>query len=171
MVKQFYYTRLTGGMKKAIDLTINGERYHFEVETQETLLDVIRNYAGFTGTKEGCKSGECGACTVILNGMAVNSCLVLAVAANGGEIITIEGLGEHGKLHHIQEAFIDHGAVQCGFCIPGMILSAKVLLDRNPNPSEKEIKHAIAGNYCRCSGYVKIIEAIIAAGKSVGSRS
>ena len=154
-------------MKKGIDVTINGQRYHFEVEIYESLLDVIRNYAGLTGTKEGCGSGECGACTVIMNGVAVNSCLVLAAAANGAQVTTIEGLGEDDALHDIQEAFIQHGAVQCGFCTPGMTLSTKSLLDRNPNPSESEIKHAIVGNYCRCTGYVKIIEAILDVARNV----
>lgn len=147
-------------MKKEIILTVNGDKYPITIEANRTLLSVLREELALTGTKEGCGAGECGACTVIMDGKAVNSCLVLAVEAEGCEIITIEGLAEDGKLHPLQEAFIKHQGLQCGFCTPGMIMSAKALLDRNPNPSDEEIKEAIAGNLCRCTGYYHIIEAI-----------
>jgi carbon-monoxide dehydrogenase small subunit len=147
-------------MGKAIRLRVNDEEYSLEVENQDTLLDVIRDRLNMTGTKRGCETGDCGACTVIMNGKAVNSCLVLAVEADGAEVQTIEGLAKEGELHPLQEAFVRHGAIQCGYCTPGMIMSAKALLDENSSPSEEEIKRAIAGNLCRCTGYIKIIEAI-----------
>ncbi|MBN2324163.1 MAG: (2Fe-2S)-binding protein [Spirochaetes bacterium] len=147
-------------MGKAVVLRVNGEEYELEVKPQETLLDVIRERLSLTGTKRGCETGDCGACTVIMNHKAVSSCLVLAVEADGAEIVTIEGLAKEGKLHPLQEAFVRHGAVQCGFCTPGMILSAKALLDENKNPTEEEIRRAISGNLCRCTGYTKIVEAI-----------
>ncbi len=147
-------------MGKAVVLRVNGEEYELEVDPQETLLDVIRERLNLTGTKRGCETGDCGACTVIMNHKAVSSCLVLAVEADRAEIMTIEGLPNEGKLHPLQEAFVHHGAVQCGFCTPGMILSAKALLDENKNPTEEEIRRAIAGNLCRCTGYTKIVEAI-----------
>lgn len=150
-------------MKQMIQLKVNGELYKLAVEPYRTLLDVIRNELELTGTKEGCSMGECGSCTVLLNGKPVNSCLILAVDADGKEILTIEGLAEGTKLHCLQEAFIEHGAIQCGFCTPGMILSAKALLDENPHPEEWEVREAIAGNLCRCTGYIKIIEAILSA--------
>jgi carbon-monoxide dehydrogenase small subunit len=149
-----------------INLKVNGEIYEVAVEPRKTLLDIIRDDLGLTGTKKGCDQGECGSCTVIFNGKAVNSCLVLAVEAEGKDVLTIEGLAKGTKLHPIQEALINHGAIQCGFCTPGMIMSAKVLLDKNPNPTEKEVRDAIGGNLCRCTGYVKIVEAILAATKS-----
>jgi aerobic carbon-monoxide dehydrogenase small subunit len=148
-------------MKHRIHLTVNGERKELLVEPQQTLLDVIRKGLGLTGTKKGCGSGDCGSCTVILDGRAVNSCLILAVEVDGGDILTIEGLREGGELHPLQEAFIQHGAIQCGFCSPGMILSAKALLDQCPHPTEEQVKVAISGNLCRCTGYTKIIEAIV----------
>jgi len=152
-------------MKKLINLEVNGIPYEVAAEPRRTLLELIRNDLGLTGTKKGCDGGECGACTVILDGKAVNSCLVLAVEADGKDVLTIEGVAltneEGTKLHPIQEAFIKHGATQCGFCTPGMILSAKALLDKNPHPSHQEIKMAIAGNLCRCTGYKKIEEAIL----------
>jgi carbon-monoxide dehydrogenase small subunit len=129
------------------------------------LLELIRDHLHLTGTKEGCGTGDCGACTVLLNNKPVNSCLVLAIEADGKEILTIEGLAENGKLHPLQEAFIEHGAVQCGFCTSGMILTAKAFLDENPSPSEEDVKRAISGNLCRCTGYVKITKAILAASK------
>jgi aerobic carbon-monoxide dehydrogenase small subunit len=127
----------------------------------------LREDLELTGTKHGCGLGDCGACTVILNGKPVNSCLVLAIQANGGDVITVEGLAENGKLHPIQQAFVDKGAIQCGFCSPGMILSAKALLESNPRPTEHEIRTAISGNLCRCTGYQKIVEAIQEAAKAI----
>ncbi|MCA1960513.1 MAG: (2Fe-2S)-binding protein [Desulfomonile sp.] len=147
-------------MKRIIQLTVNGERAEVAVEPNRTLLQVLREDLGLTGTKHGCGLGDCGACTVILDGRPVNSCLVLAVQANGSDVLTIEGLAENGKLHPLQRAFVEKGAIQCGFCSPGMILSAKALLDENPKPTEKEIRMAISGNLCRCTGYQKIVEAI-----------
>ena len=149
--------------KKIITLTVNGKPYEVSVKPHSTLLDVLRDHLGFTGTKRGCDTGDCGSCTVIMDGRSVNACLVLALKADGRNIVTIEGLADGTKLHPLQEAFIEHGAIQCGFCTPGMVLSAKVLLDRNPKPTEEEIKSGIAGNLCRCTGYIKIIEAIQAA--------
>jgi carbon-monoxide dehydrogenase small subunit len=142
-----------------ISLTINGTTRELSVRPDEPLLDVLRR-AGYTGVKEGCRSGDCGACAVLLDGRAVNSCLVLAGKADGSEVLTVEGLAPDGKLHPIQEAFLDEGAVQCGYCTPGMLVSAYALLSVNPDPSEDEIKEAISGNLCRCTGYVKQIEAI-----------
>lgn len=153
-------------MKHQIQLLVNGESYDILAEPRHTLLKVLREDLGLTGTKRGCDTGDCGACTVLMNGRPVNSCLVLAVEANGKEITTIEGLAYGDQLHPLQEAFIQCGAIQCGYCTPGMILSAKALLDENPNPSEYEVKRAIAGNLCRCTGYVKIIKAIMAVVKS-----
>ncbi len=147
-------------MKKAIQLTINGQPVEASVSPNQTLVQFLRDDMGLTGTKHGCGLGDCGACTVLLDGKAVNSCLVLAVQADGCQILTIEGLAENGKLHPLQQAFVDKGAIQCGFCTPGMILSAKALLDEKPNPTELEIRTAISGNLCRCTGYQKIVEAI-----------
>ncbi len=147
-------------MKSFIQMTINGQPVEAAVEPNRTLLQFLREDLGLTGTKHGCGLGDCGACTVILDGQPVNSCLVLAIQANGKEVLTIEGLAENGKLHPIQQAFVDNGAIQCGFCTPGMILSAKALLDANPKPTEQEIRMAISGNLCRCTGYQKIVEAI-----------
>ena len=154
--------------KELIKLTVNGEPYEALVQPNSTLLDILRDQLNLTGTKKGCDAGDCGACTVIMDGRPVNACLVLALKAQDRQITTIEGISEEpAKLHPIQQAFVEHGAIQCGFCTPGMIVSAKTLLDRNPNPSEEEIKSGIAGNLCRCTGYVKIIEAIkVAAEKS-----
>lgn len=154
-------------MKHQIQLWINGESYDLLVEPRHTLLKVLREELGFTGTKKGCETGDCGACTVLLNGRPVNACLVLAVEANGMEITTIEGLANGNELHPLQEAFIEYGAVQCGFCTPGMILVAKALLDEKSDPSEADVKRAISGNLCRCTGYVKIVKAIMAVVKSV----
>jgi carbon-monoxide dehydrogenase small subunit len=141
---------------------VNGEAYELSVEPHRTLLEVVRDDLRLTGAKEGCGTGDCGACTLIVDGRLVTSCLMLAPEADGSEILTIEGLARDGQLHPVQQAFIDHGAVQCGFCIPGVILAAKVLLDGNPHPTEAEIRMAIAGNLCRCTGYAKIVEAIAA---------
>lgn len=145
---------------KEITVTVNGEKHTVSVKENKTLLQFLREDLALTGTKEGCGAGECGACTVIMNGKPVNSCLVLAVEADGAEILTIEGVAKDGELSKIQKAFIKHQAFQCGFCTPGMIMSAKALLDRNPHPNEEEIKEAIAGNLCRCTGYFPIIDAI-----------
>jgi carbon-monoxide dehydrogenase small subunit len=157
-------------MKKLITVTVNGEEYQVEVNPRELLLDMIRDTLNLTGTKRGCDTGDCGACTVLMEGKPVNSCLVLAVEADGADITTIEGLSKNGMLHPLQEAFVRHGAVQCGFCTPGMILTAKALIDENSNPTEEEICRAIAGNLCRCTGYVKIIEAIKAYAATVKSK-
>ena len=147
-------------MKQLITVTVNNQEYELAVEPNLTLLDLLRYRLELTGTKKGCDEGDCGACTVIMNGKAVSSCLVLAVQADGKEILTIEGMETEEGIHPIQQAFIDNGAIQCGFCTPGMILSAKALLDRNPHPSEEEIRTGISGNLCRCTGYQKIVEAI-----------
>lgn len=146
--------------KNTITLTVNGEVYEIIVKPNSSLLDVLRDKLDLTGTKRGCDSGDCGACTVIMDGKAVDACLVLAMKADGRNIVTIEGLANGNKLDPIQEAFLEKGAVQCGFCTPGMVLSTKALLDKNPKPTKIEIKAGIAGNLCRCTGYTKIIEAI-----------
>ena len=139
---------------------VNGQSYRLEVEPRTTLLDVIRYGLGLTGTKAGCEKGECGTCTVIMDNRPVNSCLLLAVEADGAEILTIEGLATGEELHSLQKSFVEMGAIQCGFCTPGMILVAKALLDKNPKPTEREIRQAIEGNLCRCTGYDKIVKAI-----------
>lgn len=156
-------------MKQIIRLTINGETVEAAVEPNRTLLQFLREDLGLTGTKHGCGLGDCGACTVIMEGRAVNSCLVLAIQASGKDILTIEGMADGATLHPIQQAFVDKGAIQCGFCTPGMILSAKALLDSNPKPTEMEIRTAISGNLCRCTGYQKIVEAIEAAAETMSS--
>ncbi len=148
---------------KEIELNVNSILYRVEVKPKDTLLYVLREKLNLTGTKEGCGVGDCGACTVIVDGAAYNSCLLLAIRMEGKKIQTIEGLAEGGDLHPLQKSFVDHGGLQCGYCTPGMILSAKALLDENPNPSEAEIRTAIAGNLCRCTGYKKIVDAIKAA--------
>ncbi|MGD8237729.1 MAG: (2Fe-2S)-binding protein [Armatimonadota bacterium] len=153
--------------KQLLSLTVNGERYEVAVDSRDTLLRVIRDHLGLTGTKDGCGEGECGACTVLLDGKAVCSCITLALDAEGREVTTIEGISENGSLHPLQEAFVEHGAIQCGFCTPGMIVSAKALLDENPNPSDEQIRAAIVGNLCRCTGYTHIITAIKAAAESM----
>ncbi len=147
-------------MNKKIEITVNGRLYRLGVEPRATLLDVIRYDLGLTGTKAGCEKGECGTCTVIMDNRPVNSCLILAVEADGSEILTIEGLATGEDLHPLQKSFVEMGAIQCGFCTPGMILVAKALLDKNPKPTEREIRQAIAGNLCRCTGYDKIVKAI-----------
>ena len=150
-----------------VSLTINKKEYTCEVEPQMTLLDLLRDQLGLTGTKRGCEIGECGACTVIMDGITVNSCLVPAFQAEGSEITTIEGVAADGKLHPVQQAFLDHDAVHCGFCTPGMVLSAVNLLENNPQPSEEDIRRALAGNLCRCTGYQQIFEAVEAAAKRI----
>ena len=144
-------------MKKEVILMVNGEEREVRVEPRQTLLDTLRNDLGLTGTKEGCGNGNCGTCTVLLNGKAVSSCLVFTVEAEGQEITTIEGLAVAGKIHPLQRAFVEEGSIQCGFCTPGMILTAKAFLDANPHPTEIQVRQAIAGNLCRCTGYDKIV--------------
>ncbi len=152
---------------KRIKFLLNGEPHELEVKPWRTLLEMIREDLKLTGTKEGCGHGECGSCTVIMGGKTVNSCLVPAVEADGQEITTIEGLVDGDKLHPVQEAFVEQAGMQCGFCTPGMIISAKALLDKNPDPTGEAIREAMAGNFCRCTGYTKIIESIGAAAKAM----
>lgn len=154
-------------MGKKIVLNVNEKDYSLEIEDNEILLDTIREKIGLKGTKYGCGTGECGACTVLIDGAPVNSCIYLAIRAEGKKIITVEGLKKGDTLHPLQQSFIDNAAVQCGYCAPGMLMSAKALLDINPNPTEKEIREGIDGNICRCSGYVKIIKAIDEAAKKM----
>ena len=153
-------------MKQLITLSVNGESYQVAVEPSMTLLDVLRDGLGLIGAKKGCDLGNCGSCTVLLDGKPVLSCLLLAVEAQDKDILTIEGLAENGQLHPLQQAFIDYSALQCGFCTPGMLLSAKALLDENPQPTEEEVKEAISGNLCRCTGYIEIVEAILKVAQS-----
>lgn len=153
-------------MHKQIHLKVNEKPYELDIPVKKLLVDLLREDLGLTGTKVGCGVGECGACTVLVNGKAVCSCMTLAVEVDGTEVTTVEGLAQKGKLHPLQEAFIAHGAAQCGFCTPGMILAAKALLDENPRPSEAEIKQSLAGNFCRCTGYASIFRAV----KSVAER-
>lgn len=157
--------------RRALDLTINGEPYELAVEPHWTLLHVLRRELGMTGTKENCLEAECGVCTVLLDGKAVNACILLAEQARGRSIVTIEGLGDPEHLHPLQQAFIEHGAVQCGYCIPGMILSAKSFLDERPGrvPSEAEVREALSGTLCRCTGYQKIVDAVIAAARQMNA--
>ena len=143
-----------------ISLTVNGSAELLDVPSQMTLLQMLRDKLALTGTKNGCSAGECGACTVLLNGEPVNSCLVLAVECQGASVITVEGLAKDGVLDPIQEAIVDHGGVQCGFCTPGMLISSRALLDRNPSPSEDDIREALVGNLCRCTGYNRIVDAV-----------
>jgi aerobic carbon-monoxide dehydrogenase small subunit len=153
--------------KQIIQLTINGEEHDLVVAPNRTLLKVLRDDLSLTGAKAGCGEGVCGTCTVLLDGQPVRSCLTLAVEVQGKAITTIEGLSENGDLHPIQQAFVEHGAIQCGFCSPGMILVTKSLLDENPHPAEQEAREAISGNFCRCTGYAKIVEAMLAAAEMV----
>jgi aerobic carbon-monoxide dehydrogenase small subunit len=155
-------------MNTAIGFMVNGKKFQGVVEGSETLLDCLRERLGLTGAKKGCDQGDCGACTVLLDGVPVNSCLVLASEAAGKEVTTIEGLSQDSVLHPLQEAFIRHNAVQCGFCTPGMILTAAALLKENPHPSADEIRHYLQGNLCRCTGYSKIVEAVQAVSGSPG---
>ena len=154
-------------MKRMIELTVNGDSHTAIIDARETLLDSLRYKLDFMGPKEGCGNGNCGACTVELNGQLVNSCLVLSLEAEGAEIKTVEGVAGGDQLHPVQRAFIDNAGLQCGFCTPGFIMSAKALLERNPNPSEAEIRLAISGNLCRCTGYDKIVKAIQAASQAL----
>jgi carbon-monoxide dehydrogenase small subunit len=148
------------GLMEQLNITVNGKDYELQIKPSANLLDVIREDLGLTGTKEGCGIGECGACTVIVDGITVNACLMLAMEAQGSRITTIEGLADGEKLHPIQQAFMDVGGLQCGFCTPGMILSTKVLLDATKSPTDEEIKKGLEGNFCRCTGYTKIIESV-----------
>jgi aerobic carbon-monoxide dehydrogenase small subunit len=150
-----------------IVLHVNQKHYNVAVSPDELLVDVLREKLGLTGTKKGCSTGDCGACTVILDGRAVTSCMVLAVSAEGKSIQTIEGVQTDGKLHPIQQSFLDHQAIQCGYCTPGMVLSVKALLDETPHPTEEEIRRGISGNLCRCTGYQKIVEAVQAVAESI----
>jgi carbon-monoxide dehydrogenase small subunit len=149
--------------RTALSLSINGQTHDVSVEPSRTLLDVLRTDLGLTGTKENCLDAECGVCTVLLDGVAVNACILLAVRCRGHAIVTIEGLAAGDELDPLQRAFIDHGAVQCGYCIPGMILTARAYLDEHPTPNEAEVRAALAGNLCRCTGYQKIAEAVLSA--------
>jgi carbon-monoxide dehydrogenase small subunit len=151
-----------------VQILVNGEWMAASVEPRTTLLELLREAWYLTGTKQGCDEGDCGACTVLLDGKPVNSCLVLAVRADGHAVTTIEGLGSEEHLHLLQEAFIQHGALQCGFCGPGMLMSAKALLDENPDPSVADVREALSGNLCRCTGYSKIIEAVLSASRALG---
>ena|SRR5512135_37526 len=157
-------------MKQFITLRINGEDHEVAVSPNRTLLEVLREDLALTGTKEGCDDGVCGTCTVLVNGKPVRACLLLAIQAQGRDITTIEGLAEGERLHPIQQAFIDHGAIQCGYCTPGMILAAKALLEETAQPTDQEIKRAISGNFCRCTGYNKIVEAIGSVARMIGGR-
>jgi carbon-monoxide dehydrogenase small subunit len=154
-------------LSESLVLHINGRAWPVAIEPHELLLDVLRDRLGLTGTKKGCGTGECGACTVLIDGAPANACLVLAARAEDIEITTVEGLGDRGRLHPLQQAFIDTAAVQCGFCAPGLLLSAAALLQQSFAPTDFEIRQAIAGNLCRCSGYVKIVQAVREAGKIV----
>lgn len=153
-----------------VSINVNGINYTKDIDPSIRLIDFLRDDLKLKGTKEGCGEGECGACTVIVNGKAINSCLMLASSADGKNVITIEGVSDKDKLHPIQEAFMETGAVQCGYCTPGMILSAKALLDKKPNASEEEIKVSLSGNLCRCTGYKKIIQAVMLAGDKLNNK-
>jgi carbon-monoxide dehydrogenase small subunit len=144
----------------AVTVDVNGVTERLQVPSNLTLLQMLREELGLTGTKNGCSAGECGACTVLMNGEPVNSCMVLAVEADGASIVTVEGLSREGQLDPLQKAFVEEGAIQCGFCTPGMLMSARALLDRKPNPSEEDIRQALVGNLCRCTGYVRIVRAV-----------
>ena len=162
-------------MKQIIQLYVNDHLYDVIISPRDILVDILRKRMGFTGTKKGCGHGDCGTCTVLIDGKAVLACLTLAIACQGKKILTIEGLEKNGSLHPIQQAFVDHGAIQCGFCTPGMILSAKALLDQSPTPDKEEISRGLSGNLCRCTGYKKIVEAVEAAAETMkageGSKS
>ena len=151
-----------------LEFTVNGQARSVAVDPETRLIDVLRDHLDLTGTKEGCGEGECGACTVIMDGETVNSCLVLALQARGKQILTVEGLAQDGVLDPLQQAFINEGAIQCGYCSPGMLLSSKALLMKNPHPSEPEVRTAIAGNLCRCTGYTKIVKAVLTVAQANG---
>ncbi|MBI3921287.1 MAG: (2Fe-2S)-binding protein [Armatimonadetes bacterium] len=149
-----------------IELTVNGEKYSLEVEGRERLLEVVRSRLNITGPKEGCSTGDCGACTMVVNGKPVTSCLVLAVAVNGAEVTTVEGIGNAAKLDPVQKAFVEHGGIQCGICTPGFVVMTKAFLEENPHPTEEEIRFGLSGNLCRCTGYAKIVESVMAVAAS-----
>ena len=157
-------------MKKPLQLTVNGDLRQVLVEPYYSLLDALRDEIRLTGTKKGCDEGDCGACTVFLNGKPVTSCMVLAHSAHDSEVTTIEGLANVGELHPVQQAFVDYGGLQCGFCIPGLIMSATALLRENPNPTEEEVRFGIGGNLCRCTGYSKVVEAVLAAAEDMRTK-
>ena len=154
-------------MKQLMRFNVNGVIYEEEIDHRRTLLEVLRESLGLLGTHKGCDEGHCGACTVLIDGKAVNSCLVLAINVQGKKITTIEGLAQEGKLHPVQEAFVESGAIQCGFCSPGMIMVTKAFLDQHPDPTEEEAKRAISGNLCRCTGYFQIIDAVMKAAEKM----
>jgi carbon-monoxide dehydrogenase small subunit len=154
-------------MKQLMKFSVNGVIYEEEIDHRRTLLEVLREKFGLLGTHKGCDEGQCGACTVLIDGRAVNSCLVLAATVQGKKIITIEGLAQGEKLHPVQEAFVETGAIQCGFCTPGMIMITKAFLDKNPNPTREEAKSAISGNLCRCTGYFQIVDAVMKAAEKM----
>lgn len=156
--------------KVHVQTTLNGEATEFLCEPRQSLLEVLRDELGFTGTKEGCLTGDCGACSVIINGRAACSCLVFGVEAEGQELTTVEGLAEGDKLHPLQQKFLEHASLQCGICTPGFLVTAKALLDRNPNPTEHEVRYALAGNLCRCTGYDKIVRAVLDAASVIQGR-
>ena len=158
-------------MKQLMRLDVNGVIYEEEIDHRRTLLEVLREHLGLLGTHKGCDEGQCGACTVLIDGRAVNSCLILAASVQGKKITTIEGLAKGEKLHPIQEAFVESGAIQCGFCTPGMIMVSKAFLDKNPNPTKEEAEMAISGNLCRCTGYFQIIDAIMKAAEKMGKEA
>jgi len=158
-------------MKSKIKITLNGKSTELEVSNHRLLLDLLRDEIGLTGTKEGCGTGDCGACTVLLNGKPVNSCLILSGELDGADIVTIEGLKIGPELHPIQKAFIQEGGAQCGYCTPGMLMMSKALLDENPNPTEEEIRFALSGNLCRCTGYAKIVQAVQEAATELRTRT
>ena len=158
-------------MKHEISMTVNGQIYEVSVEPRRTLLSVLREQLHLTGTKEGCSTGDCGACTIIMDGATYTSCLILGVEANGRDITTVEGIAEEGKLHPVQESFVKKGGLQCGFCTAGLIVSSAALLNGNPDPSEDDVLTALAGNLCRCTGYTKITEAVKDASKTMKRRA
>ena len=157
-------------MKKPLQLTVNGEGKQILVEPYSSLLDTLRDEIRLTGTKKGCDEGDCGACTVFLNGKPVTSCMVMAHSAHDADVITIEGLGNLDDIHPVQQAFVDYGGLQCGFCIPGLIMSATAFLKENPDPTEEEVRFGIGGNLCRCTGYSKVVEAVLAAAQNFNNK-
>ena len=157
-------------MKKPLQLNVNGEGKQILVEPYSSLLDTLRDDIRLTGTKKGCDEGDCGACTVFLNGKPVTSCMVLAHSAHDADVVTIEGLGNLDDIHPVQQAFVDYGGLQCGFCIPGLIMSATAFLKENPDPTEEEVRFGIGGNLCRCTGYSKVVEAVLAAAQNINNK-